>query len=205
MDPELLDALGTTLLVGGGVLATGAAATVGTVWYGVRRLKRSRRLRRGLDRGGSTVRMFTGDAATRSLAGQRLRIERAMDATDHALQAAAQARRPVGQLPVLAEELRASGQELSRQLRVAEAEPHADLRARLARQLQEPVDRFLRVSGDLRAATISGPGASDGRLEGVAERLGIEMSALDAWDEVYGRRGSHAVEPPELPNRTRED
>lgn len=201
MDPSFVEALGTVVLVAGGTAVAGTAAVAGSVWYGVRRLRRSRRVRRGLDRGSTVARALTSDASGRRLAGMRLRVERSIDATEQTFRNAAAGRRPTGQLPAIAGELRESGRDLSEQLRVAEADPDPQIRARLAQEFDEPVERFLRISGDLRAAAVAGGRELSGtRLGEVSQRLGLEIAALEVWDPVYARphentvRGSHRVE-----------
>lgn len=192
MDPSLLDAIGTLALVLGGTAVAGTTAVVGGVWYGVRRLKRSTRVRRTVDRGSTTMRALTGDSSTRTLAAQRLRVERSLDATRQSLQAAQDARRPLGELPALAAELRVAGESLSQQLRVAEAEPTPEVRAHLAGELTANTERFLRVSADLRAATVTGGHTrTESELDALESRLGVEVDALQAWDDVYGRARRH--------------
>lgn len=188
MGPYLIETLGILALVLGATALVGTGAVVGGIWYGIRRITRSRKLRRTVDRGSTTVRAIAGDSSMRRLAVQQLKIEQSLDATAQAVEAAREASRPLGQLPDMAAELRVVGEGLSQQLRVAQAEPSSEVRAHLAEELEVSSERFLRVAADLRAATVTGGYArSTAELDQLEARLAVEVDALQAWDEVYGR------------------
>ncbi|WP_448070550.1 hypothetical protein [Georgenia yuyongxinii] len=179
------DAL-TAIAVVGGVTILVLLSTAGlTAWVVVRKIRRSRLLRRGALR----VRTVAGDQAGRDLARQRVALQDAEDATERALAAARAQHRPVGELPAVAARLTDAGRELDAQLRLAEREPDRALRRTLARELDGRVREHGRLSAELRASVLSTGGAvGDARLLDAGSRLAVEVGALTAWQESYGSR-----------------
>ena len=124
----VVETLGQVLLVGGLIVVT-VATTVGlSLWYLVRRIRRSRQLRRGLDRSRLTVRSFAADNAGRRLARLHLELHRSLEATERSIGAASSAGRPVGNMPSIAANLVRAGEQLEEELRLAEIEPDRALR-----------------------------------------------------------------------------
>lgn len=183
---ELADVVGDVLLVTAGAAGTGLLLTVGGVWYAVRRIRRSRSVRRGLEAGGLAMRSLSTDASVRHIARRRLEIARSLEATARTLEAGRRERRPLGQLPYLAADLEIVGTSLSDRLRVAEVEPSPQNRADLAAALDGHVDSFLRLSADLRSAGLTGNAdLGTERLAHIAGQLDIETSAMGAWHDTY--------------------
>ncbi|MFD1505810.1 hypothetical protein FE374_00575 [Georgenia yuyongxinii] len=179
------DALTTIAVIGGVTFLVLLTAAGLTAWVVVRKIRRSRLLRRGALR----VRTVVGDQAGRELARQRVALQDAQDATERALAAAYAQHRPVGELPAVAARLADAGQELDDQLRLAEREPDRALRSALARELDGRVREHGRLSAELRASVLSTGGAvGEARLLDAGSRLAVEVGALTAWQESYGAR-----------------
>jgi hypothetical protein len=180
----------TTLALIAGVGTLVLLATVGlTGWWVVRKIRRSRALRRGV----LTVRSVAGDAQGRRIARQRLSVQRATEATDRALAAARAQGRPVGELPAVAARLAAAAVEIDDQLHLAEREPDVGLRRSLAAGLDGPVREHGRLSAELRACLLrSGAAVGGARLQRAGSSLALEVDALSAWGPSYDAPGRAA-------------
>lgn len=181
------DAVGQILLVlgiAGLVVITGAALTT---WYVVRRIRRSRRVRAGLERGGLTLRSVARDRSGRRLARLRLDVRRSAEATGRSLEAARD--RYVGDMPFVAADLARVGSALDGQLRLAEREPDAVVRQALLAGLEPRVREHTRLGAELRQALLGGGAAAgDARLLEAGSRLTVEVEALKTWGETFGSR-----------------
>lgn len=183
---DVAEVVGDVLLVTAGAAGTGLLLTVGGVWYAVRRIRRSRSIRRRIESGGLAFRSLSTDASTRHLARRRLEITRSLEATARTLEAARREKRPLGQLLYIAADLEAVGTSLNDRLRVAEVEPSTEARASMASSLDGHVQTFLRLSADLRAAGLTGTeDIGVDRLRTIAGQLDIEVAAMGAWHETY--------------------
>lgn len=199
--PEFVEVL---LWIGGIGVAT-AAVGVGSVWYGVRRLTRSKGLRRRIEQGELNVRALSSDPTIREVAKHRLAMRRSSEATARALEAAKEARRPVGDLPQVAADLDRAYREMDDDLRVVENEPDAARRHRLLTDLLPDIRTHERLSGDLRRSLLHSRSGSTTSLQRAADDLMLEAQALSALGEGHERR----IEPPEgrvrRPRRRDED
>lgn len=183
------DALAQVVLVGGAVLLVLGLAAVGTLWYVVRRIRRSRRLRRGVDRGRLAVRSVTGDDAGRRLARMRLEVQRSVDATERAIGAAQAQGAPVGAMPSIAANLVRTGQQLDDELRLAEIEPDAELRRAWVAWLTDQTAEHGRLCADLRRSVFSATMATGpSHLTRAGDHLALEVEALQAWSSSYRAR-----------------
>lgn len=186
---DLVDVLAQVLLVGGAVMLVVGLAAVGTLWYAVRRIRRSRRLRRGVDRGRLTVRAVAGDDAGRRLARMRLEVQRSVDATERAIGAAQAQGAPVGGMPSIAANLVRTGRQLDDELRLAEVEPDQELRRAWVAWLTDQVAEHGRLCADLRRSVLSATMATGpSQLTRAGDHLAIEVEALHAWGTSYRTR-----------------
>ncbi|MFC7404066.1 hypothetical protein [Georgenia alba] len=186
MDPELVELLGRVLLIGVGALAVIGLLGVAATWYLVRRIRRSRRLRRGLDRGRLTVRSVAADDVGRQVARLRLQVQRSSAATERALAAAELRAAPVGAVVPVVEGLRQAGEQLDRELALAESEPDAELRSMWAGLLADKVTEHQRVSAALRRSLVdAAASAAPDQLGRAADHALIEVEALTTWSRTY--------------------
>ena len=173
------------LFTGITMLCVGTAAAVG-VWLLIRRIRRSRRLQNGLRSGSLTVRSYTKDDAGRRLARQRLGLQRSAEATRRALAAAVAERRFVGELPLVADRLKAASRSLDEQLKLAEKEPEPGVKRALAASLDGRAQQLNRLSGELRQHLMeAGYSADAEQLELAGRHLSREIEALHAWSSAY--------------------
>jgi hypothetical protein len=187
---DLVDAMAQVVLVGGAVLLVLGLAAAGSLWYMVRRIRRSRRLRRGVERSRLTVRSVTGDDTVRRLARMRLELQRSVDATERAVGSAQAQGAPVGGMPSIAASLVRTGRQLDDELRLAEVEPDPQLRRMWIDWLADQVAEHHRLCANLRrsvldAAMAAGP---DHHLARTSDSLMIEVQALQAWGTSYRAR-----------------
>ncbi|WP_043499314.1 hypothetical protein [Georgenia sp. SUBG003] len=187
---DLVDAMAQVVLVGGAVLLVLGLATVGGVWYLVRRIRRSRRLRRGVERSRLTVRSVTADDTGRRLARMRLELQRSVDATERAIGSAQAQGAPVGGMPSIAASLVRTGHQLDDELRLAEAEPDPQLRRMWIDWLADQVAEHHRLCADLRRSVLDATMAAgpDHHLARTSDNLLIEVQALQAWGSSYRAR-----------------
>ncbi|GAA4287977.1 hypothetical protein [Georgenia daeguensis] len=186
---DVVDALAQVVLVGGAVMLVLGLAAVGSLWYVVRRVRRSRRLRRGVDRSRLTVRAVTGDDAGRRLARMRLEVQRSVDATERAIGAAQAQGAPVGAMPSVAANLVRAGHQLDEELRLAEIEPDLDLRRTWVAWLTDQVAEHGRLCADLRRSLFSATMATGpAHLTRAGDHLALEVEALQAWGTSYRTR-----------------
>jgi hypothetical protein len=174
------------LLIGAGIglamMLTGVLAT----WFLVRRVRRSRRIRRKAQRVGITARSYVSDSAGRRIAAMRLDLRRHAEATERSLAAARAQGRPVGDLPLVAAQLETSGQLIDDQLSLAEREPDRQLKGSMAAMLQGQVERLARASAELRQALLSsGRAVGDAGMQQISDSLSMEIDALQAWTGSY--------------------
>ncbi|WP_341359821.1 hypothetical protein V5H98_00655 [Georgenia sp. M64] len=189
----VVETVGQVLLVGGLVTLAVATAVGLALWYVVRRVRRSRRLRRGLDRSRLTVRSVAADDAGRRLARLHLELHRSLDATQRSIGAATSSHRPVGNMPSIAANLVRAGEQLEEELRLAELEPDKALRETWAAWLEGQVAEHARLSTDLRRSLLTtgvGPGVN--HLDRASQHLAVEIEALSAWDPAY-RKHPHSA------------
>ena len=186
---DVVDALTQVVLVGGAVMLVLGLAAVGSLWYVVRRVRRSRRLRRGVDRCRLTVRAVTGDDAGRWLARMRLEVQRSVDATERAIGAAQAQGAPVGAMPSVAANLVRAGHQLDEELRLAEIEPDLELRHAWVAWLTDQVAEHGRLCADLRRSVFSATMATGpAHLARAGDHLALEVEALQAWGTSYRTR-----------------
>ncbi|MCK6210204.1 hypothetical protein KZX45_06560 [Georgenia sp. EYE_87] len=186
---DIVDVLAQVVLVGGAVMLVVGLAAVGSLWYVVRRIRRSRRLRRGVDRGRLTVRAVTADDAGRRLARMRLEVQRSVDATERAIGAAESQGAPVGAMPSVAASLVRTGHQLDDELRLAEIEPDAELRRAWVAWLTDQVAEHARLCADLRRSVFSATMATGpSQLTRAGDHLALEVEALQAWGTSYRTR-----------------
>ncbi|UNX55073.1 hypothetical protein MF406_01950 [Georgenia sp. TF02-10] len=186
---DIGDAVAQLLLVGGVMLVVLTAALAGTTWLVVRRVRRSRRLRRGMDRGRLVVGTVMGDDAGRRLARMRLEVQRSLDAVERSLGAARAQQRPMGDLPSVAAHLQRAGEQLDAELRLAEREPDRELKTAWASWLADQVRDHTRLAADLRRTLHrTGLAADNHHLQRAGDHLALEVQALRVWDSSY-RRG----------------
>ncbi|WP_165962656.1 hypothetical protein [Occultella glacieicola] len=171
----------TTLAVLAGTAAVGVAAVGTTFWLVVRRVRRSKALRRGMDRGLLGARSVMSDGAGRHGARLQLTIAREREATARALAAAGAQGRPVGDLPAIAEQLESVADGLDERLRLVEREPDPALRDRITRRLAGEVGEYQRLATGLRESAMGNHSAA-AELGAAADRLQIEGEALRTWD-----------------------
>ena len=189
---EVAEVVGGIVLVGVGLLGVLGLAVLTTTWVVVRRLRRSRRLRRGLTHGRLAVRAVAADEAGRRLARMRLELHRSLEATERCLGTARDCGRPVGDLPSIAAHLLRAGQQLDDELTLADREPDAALRQAWAAWLGDQVHDHARLSADLRRTVLSaGVASAPNHLARATDQLALEAEALRAWNPAY-RRG-HAA------------
>ncbi|PFG39590.1 hypothetical protein ATJ97_2101 [Georgenia soli] len=187
---DLADTVAQVVLVGGAVMLLLGLAAAGTVWYLVRRIRRSRRLRRGVERSRLTVRSVTGDDVARRLARMRLELQRSIDATERAIGSAQAQRAPVGGMPSIAASLVRTGHQLDGELRLAEAEPDLELRRMWLSWLEDQVTEHHRLCADLRRSVLDATMAAgpDPYLARTGDHLMLEAQALEAWGTSYRAR-----------------
>lgn len=186
--PEFVE----VLLWIGGVGVAGTAVMVGGAWYGLRRLTRSKGVRRRIERGELNMRALSSDPTVREVAKHRLAMRRSTEATTRALAAAKEASRPVGELPQVAADLAKAFREIDDDLRVVENEPDAAMRHRLLTDLLPDIRTHERLSGDLRRSLLHSRSASSTpALQRAADDLLLEAQALSALGEAHER-----IEPP---------
>ena len=187
---DLADTVAQVVLVGGAVMLAMLLAAVGTVWYVVHRIRRSRRLRRGVERGRLTVRSVTSDDVGRRLARMRLELQRSVDATERAIGSAQAQRAPVGGMPSIAASLVRTGHQLDDELRLAEAEPDLELRRMWLSWLEDQVTEHHRLCADLRRSVLDATMAAgpDHYLARTGDHLMLEVQALEAWGTSYRAR-----------------
>lgn len=183
---DLVDVL-TTLAVIAGVGGLVLLTTVGlTGWWVVRRIRRSRALRRGA----LSVRTVAADPAGRRIARQRLAVERSTEATDRALADARVHGRPLGELSAVAARLAGAAAEIEDRLRLAAGEPDPALRRALADEVDGAVREHGRLSTQLRACLLrTGAAVGDTQLQRAGSSLALEVDALAAWGPAYGAPG----------------
>ncbi|MHB1064455.1 MAG: hypothetical protein ACYC1Z_08230 [Georgenia sp.] len=178
------DAVGRLLLVIGIValvLITGAALTT---WYVMHRIRRSHRIRRGLERGGLAIRSVAGDRSHRQIARLRLDVRRSAEATERSLEAARG--RYLGDTPFVAADLARVGRALDDRLRLAEREPDGVVRQTLRTGLEPRVREHTRLGAELRQALLGDVAAAgDARLVAAGSRLEVEVEALKTWGETF--------------------
>jgi hypothetical protein len=186
---DIVDVLAQVVLVGGAVMLVVGLAALGSLWYAVRRIRRSRRLRRGVDRGRLTVRAVTADDAGRRLARMRLDVQRSVDATERAIGAAESQGAPVGAMPSVAASLVRTGHQLDDELRLAEIEPDVELRRAWVAWLTDQVAEHGRLCADLRRSVLSATMATGPtQLTRAGDHLALEVEALQAWGTSYRTR-----------------
>lgn len=187
---DLVDMVAQVVLVGGAVMLALGLAAVGTLWYLARRIRRSRRLRRGVERSRLTVRSVAGDDVGRRLARMRLELQRSVDATERAIGSAEARRAPVGGMPSIAASLARTGRQLDDELRLAEAEPDLELKRVWTGWLADQVSEHHRLCADLRRSIFSATMAAgpDHHLARTSDHLMIEVEALQAWGTSYRAR-----------------
>lgn len=187
---DLADTVAQVVLVGGAVMLVLGLAAAGAVWYLVRRIRRSRRLRRGVERSRLTVRSVTSDDVGRRLARMRLELQRSVDATERAIGSAQAQRAPVGGMPSIAASLVRTGHQLDDELRLAEAEPDPELRRMWVDWLADQVTEHHRLCADLRRSVLDATMAAgpDQYLARTSDHLMIEVQALEAWGTSYRAR-----------------
>ncbi|CAM3736969.1 hypothetical protein OCAE111667_24290 [Occultella aeris] len=176
----------TTLAVLAGTAAVGVAAVGTAFWLVVRRVRRSKALRRGVDRGLLGARSVVSDGAGRQGARLQLAIAREREATTRALTAAGAQGRPVGELPAIAEHLETVAAGLDERLRLVEREPDPALRARLTERIAGEVGEYRRLATGVRESAMGNHSAA-AELGAAAERLQIEGEALRSWDRRADR------------------
>ncbi|MGC5626658.1 hypothetical protein ACPYO6_00240 [Georgenia sp. Z1344] len=181
--PEVVEVL--LWITGIGVATT--VVGVGSVWYGVRRLTRSKGVRRRIEQGELNVRALSSDPTVREVAKHRLAMRRSTDATERALAAAKEAGRPVGDLPQVAADLDRAYREIDDDLRVVENEPDAAMRHRLLTDLLPDIRTHERLSGDLRRSLLHSRSSSTPALQRAADDLMLEAQALGALGEGEDR------------------
>ncbi|MGC5615810.1 hypothetical protein [Georgenia sp. Z1491] len=200
--PEVVE----VLLWIAGIGAATTAVGVGSVWYGVRRLSRSKGMRRRIEQGELNVRALSSDPTVREVAKHRLAMRRSTDATDRALEAAREAGRTVGDLPQVAADLERAYREIDDDLRVVENEPDAGMRHRLLTDLLPDIRTHERLSGDLRRSLLhSRSSSSTPALRRAADDLMLEAQALGALGDGEERRTEHESDRVRRSRRRSED
>ena len=200
--PEVVE----VLLWIAGIGAATTALGVGGIWYGVSRLSRSKGLRRRIEQGELNVRALSSDPTVREVAKHRLAMRRSTDATASALAAAKEARRPVGDLPQVADDLERAYREIDDDLRVVESEPDAAMRHRLLTDLLPDIRTHERLSGDLRRSLLrSRSSASTPALQRAADDLLLEAQALTALGDGETDRSGGGQDRVRRSRRAQED
>ncbi|MPV37536.1 hypothetical protein [Georgenia subflava] len=186
---DVVDAVAQVVLVGGAVLLGLGLATVLGTWLLVRRVRRSRRVRRGIERGRLTVRAVANDDPGRRLARMRLDLRRSIQATERSVGGARAQGAPVGELSSIAANLVRAGEQLDAELALAETEPDAELRRVWTTWLADQVHEHARLAADLRRSVLSiEMAAAPNHLARVSDHLALEVEAMQAWGTSYRSR-----------------
>ncbi|GAA1125132.1 hypothetical protein [Arthrobacter flavus] len=176
------------LLIFGGVtlLVIGLGFALAT-WLIVRRLRRSGAVQRSFSTGVLTARSYAVDDGVRRIARLRLDLRRSGQATRRALDAAAGSGGPIGELPIVAEDLFRAEQALENQLRMAEREPDRQLKRDLAGRIGEQVQSYGTLSADLRRSLMqAGQPTGANEIQRASTHLTREINVLQAWSKSYG-------------------
>lgn len=176
------------LLIFGGVtlLVIGLGFAVAT-WLIVRRLRRSGAVQRSFSNGVLTARSYAVDDGVRRIARLRLDLRRSGQATRRALDAAAGSGSPIGELPIVAEDLFRAERALENQLRIAEREPDRQLKRDLAGRIGEQVQSYGTLSADLRRSLMqAGQPTGANEIQRASTHLTREINVLQAWSKSYG-------------------
>ncbi len=183
----LFEGLLQLLLIGGTVLGILVVAAVAGTWLVVRKVRRSGRMRRQLQRGSSRMRVMSADPATRELARLRAQLERSTDATRRSVQAALAQGVPGGELAATAEDLTRAEEVLCERISLAEKEPNRALRSELARSIGAQVNTLSELSADLRRTLLEVHSvSSNAQVTRASSRLSLEIGALQTWSATYG-------------------
>ena len=175
------------LLIGGATLLVIGLGMALATWIIVRRLRRSGVVQRSFSNGVLTARSYAVDDGVRRIARLRLDLRRSGQATRRALDAATGSGGPIGELPIVAEDLFRAEQALENQLRMAEREPDRQLKRDLAGRIGEQVQSYGTLSADLRRSLMqAGQPTGANEIQRASTHLTREINVLQAWSKSYG-------------------
>lgn len=184
------DILMQLLLLGGVTLLVIGLGFALATWLIVRRLRRSGVVQRSFSNGVLTARSYAVDDGVRRIARLRLDLRRSGQATRRALDAASGSGGPIGELPMVAEDLFRAERALEDQLRLAEREPDRQLKRDLANRIGEQVQSYGTLSADLRRSLMhAGQPVGGAEIQRASTHLTREINVLQAWSKAYGTRG----------------
>ncbi|MHA7276874.1 hypothetical protein ACX80O_10180 [Arthrobacter sp. Hz1] len=177
------------LLIGGATLVVIGLGMAFATWMIVRRLRRTGVVQRSFSNGVLTARSYAVDDGVRRIARLRLELRRSGQATRRALDAAAGSGGPIGELPIVAEDLFRAERALEDQLRMAEREPDRQLKRDLAGRIGEQVQSYGTLSADLRRSLMqAGQPTGANEIQRASTHLTREINVLQAWSKSYGTR-----------------
>lgn len=177
------------LLIGGATLLVVGLGVAFATWLIVRRLRRSGVVQRSFSNGVLTARSYAVDDGVRRIARLRLDLRRSGQATRRALDAVAGGGGPIGELPLVAENLFRAERALEDQLRMADREPDRQLKRELASRIGEQVQSYSTLSADLRRSLMqAGQPTGANEIARASTHLTREINVLQAWSKSYGTR-----------------
>lgn len=186
---DIADPIMNFLIFGGVTLLVIGLGFALATWLIVRRLRRSGVVQRSFSTGVLTARSYAVDDGVRRIARLRLDLRRSGQATRRALDAAAGNGGPIGELPIVAEDLFRAERALEDQLRLAEREPDRQLKRDLANRVGEQVQSYGTLSADLRRSLMqAGQPAGGAEIQRASTHLRREINVLQAWSKAYGTR-----------------
>lgn len=186
---DIADPIMNFLIFGGVTLLVIGLGFALATWLIVRRLRRSGVVQRSFSTGVLTARSYAVDDGVRRIARLRLDLRRSGQATRRALDAAAGNGGPIGELPIVAEDLFRAERALEDQLRLAEREPDRQLKRDLANRVGEQVQSYGTLSADLRRSLMhAGQPAGGAEIQRASTHLTREINVLQAWSKAYGTR-----------------
>lgn len=186
---DIADPIMNFLIFGGVTLLVIGLGFALATWLIVRRLRRSGVVQRSFSTGVLTARSYAVDDGVRRIARLRLDLRRSGQATRRALDAAAGNGGPIGELPIVAEDLFRAERALEDQLRLAEREPDRQLKRDLANRVGQQVQSYGTLSADLRRSLMhAGQPAGGAEIQRASTHLTREINVLQAWSKAYGTR-----------------